>query len=424
MNTTIEHMNNLGISIDNIKNKCEKHGIFIEAFITAINEIGSSNSGNQSTGLAGAALIMNMLQNTTADSASSASSSIKSMTKYDNLKVISKLLTDSFTQCIHHITMANLGKSIDDVTQSFKPIIQELQFSTEKSLLNTQNQCVNMAKESALKVDKYSALIQRLDDDNSNMKKALMMIDADTKYNKDNNMLLDSNLISLKESLTMQQTLLDMIQSTNQQLRGLQSTELNAIKDHVTSLQGTVNSIEKQIISSKLDNNILMKEVTSTIESNNNHLVNNYIQDMLHKISLVTNDVTYLKECTTTSSKPSNYTSAAAISDINDIQHELTTMSNTQCKLMDQYDEIKSQVSSLSAHMAVLAEVDANKEINDMNMLINRIRLDVDNISKIQLSKVSNELLEKHDSLLASHKRLQGMATSSRQFYYSLIHSL
>ena len=226
--------------------------------------------------------------------------------------------------------MANLGKSIDDVTQSFKPIIQELQFSTETSLLNTQNQCVNMAKESALKVDKYSALIQRLDDDNNNMKKALMMIDADTKYNKDNNMLLDSNLISLKENLTMQQTLLDMIQSTNQQLRGLQNTELNAIKDHVTSLQGTVNSIEKQIISSKLDNNILMKEVTSTIESNNNHLVNNYIQDMLHKISLVTNDVIYLKECTTTTSKPSNYSSAAAISDINDIQHELTTMSNTE----------------------------------------------------------------------------------------------
>ncbi len=200
-----------------------------------------------------------------------------------------------------------------------------------------------------------------------------------------------------------------MIQSTNQQLRGLQSTELNAIKDHVTTLQGTINSIEKQIISSKLDNNMLMKEVTSTIDSNNSHLINNYIQDMLHKLSLVTNDVNYLKENANISNKPSNYTSTAAMSDINDIQHELTNLSNTQCKLLDQYDDMKSQVSSLSAHMALLAEVDANKEINDMNLLINRLRLDVDNISKIQLNKVSNELLEKHDSLLASHKRLQGM---------------
>ena len=202
---------------------------------------------------------------------------------------------------------------------------------------------------------------------------------------------------------------IDMIQSTNQQLRGLQSTELNSIKDHVTTLQGTINSIEKQIISSKLDNNMLMKEVTSTIDSNNSHLVNNYIQDMLHKLSLVTNDVNYLKESANTTSKPSSYTSTAAINDINDIQHELGNLSNTQCKLLDQYDDMKSQVSSLSAHMAVLAEVDANKEINDINLLINRLRLDVDNISKIQLNKVSNELLEKHDSLLASHKRLQGM---------------
>jgi hypothetical protein len=137
--------------------------------------------------------------------------SVKSMTKYDNLKMISKLLTDSFTQCIHHITIANIDKSIDEITQSVKPIIKELQYSTETSLLNTQNQCMSMVKESSLKVDKYSALIQRLDDDNNSMKKALMMIDADTKYNKDNNMLLDSNLISLKENLTMQQTLLGKI---------------------------------------------------------------------------------------------------------------------------------------------------------------------------------------------------------------------
>ncbi len=207
MNTTIEHMNNIGVSIDNVKNKCDKYGIFIESFITAINDIGS-NGSNQSTGLANATLILNMLQNTNTDTSNNATNTVKAMTKYDNLKIISKLLTDSFTQCIHHITMTNLDKSINDVTQSFKPIIQELQYSTETSLLNTQNQCMNMAKESALKVDKYSALIQRLDDDNNNMKKALMMIDADTKYNKDNNMLLDSNLISLKENLTMQQTLL------------------------------------------------------------------------------------------------------------------------------------------------------------------------------------------------------------------------
>jgi len=211
MNTTIEHMNNLGVSVDNIKNKCEKYGIFMEAFITAINDIGMSDN-NQSTGLGGASLILNILQNTSIESVNNASTnSVKSMTKYDNLKMISKLLTDSFTKCIHHITIANVDKSIDEITQSVKPIIKQLQYSTETSLLNTQNQCMSMVKESSLKVDKYSALIQRLDDDNNSMKKALMMIDADTKYNKDNNMLLDSNLISLKENLTMQQTLLGKI---------------------------------------------------------------------------------------------------------------------------------------------------------------------------------------------------------------------
>ena len=213
MNTTIEHMNNLGISVDNIKSKCEKYGIFIEALITSINDVGS-NGSNQSAGLASATLILNMLQNTNADVSSNTTNTVKSMTKYENLKIISKLLTDSFTQCIHHITMTNLDRSINDVTQTFNPIIKELQYSTEASLLNTHNQCMNMAKESSLKVDKYSALIQRLDDDNNNMKKALMMIDADTKYNKDNNMLLDSNLISLKENLTMQQTLLGKSFST------------------------------------------------------------------------------------------------------------------------------------------------------------------------------------------------------------------
>lgn len=92
------------------------------------------------------------------------------------------------------------------------------------------------------------------------------------------------------------------------------------------------------------------------------------------------------------------------------IQNEITILHNAFDKVTDEQEKTKLQISQLVQRIEFLDDADKSHLENQDNIVTNelsKIKLDIENIKKITVTKLQAEIIDKFDTLSGSHKRIQ-----------------
>jgi len=92
-----------------------------------------------------------------------------------------------------------------------------------------------------------------------------------------------------------------------------------------------------------------------------------------------------------------------------DIKKEIIILHNTIAKMTDDHEVLSSTVGQVSSRVLSLgdADIQLQSQLDSMLEAEARMKLELDNITRIHIPKLSQELGDKSESLNGAFKRLQ-----------------
>ena len=345
-------------------------------------------------------------------------------------------LNEAFKAAIKAIVDDGLSQVADNISHSFRPVVEELQRSQESNISLTHNKCVNICNRIAGKVERFAEVVTRVESTVDNIQKRQHINDNESKSLRDTVNNAERSVYALKDTIYSQQTLLDVIQSTNQQVRQLQSAELMSFRDGMSELQKSMLAAEKAHCSIKVESSNLHRELSQDIESNRllisefqtkllerreETAVRNAMEDRIAGfeesfISRQKELVDYLNAkiedaCLSAAlDKRASSSSSSGLGDADsDIKKEIIVIHNALAKVTDDHDVLSSTVGQMTNRLSSLGDSDRQlqSQLDSMLESLARLKLEVDNITRIHIPKLGDDLGEKNESLHGACKRLQ-----------------
>jgi chromosome segregation ATPase len=183
-----------------------------------------------------------------------------------------RLLLDSLQNSIGQSVRGQVSRATEEISAQFRSVYDDLIKTQAQSLESTNNQCLSITTGVSTKVDKCYETINKFEQEIINTKKLYASFDGGLNNIRESCNLYESNLQHVKESIAGQQTLLEMLQGTSHQSRQVHVTELQSMREMISTLQNTVISIESGQRVLRSDNESKRKDTTDEIERIQNNV--------------------------------------------------------------------------------------------------------------------------------------------------------
>jgi predicted nucleic acid-binding Zn-ribbon protein len=428
--------------------------------------------------------------------------------------LVVRLVMDSLQHSISVNIRQQIAHVTDEISSSFRPLFDNLQQSQNQTQEATNQKCLSLCTSLGNKVDRCNDAIVKLEQSFQSIRKQQLVFNNDIDGIKQSIQVNETSIQGLRDTLSTQQTLLDMVQTTAQQSRQLQTAEIQGLRETINTQYNANNSVEKGFKTFHSDNDARQKDITDSVirlqgviddmkrsqnrttESMKNEIVDiikaevagdlgvvlaanklqkqrdqtvdvtlekisnkikaldqmfqeklddvatlrteltgsNISSEEIHKTKLqqkIDDDlkireisakltslekaVTQMKlsnntnqSAATSATSVSTQSSLAKMEMITELQQEITVVHNTNANMKDEQEKMMQQINQLSQRIGLLTEADQTTQVTTGKIMESeaRIRLELDDLRRIQILKLQTDMHERFESLASSHKKM------------------
>jgi len=428
--------------------------------------------------------------------------------------LVVRLVMDSLQHSISVNIRQQIAHVTDEISSSFRPLFDNLQQSQNQTQEATNQKCLSLCTSLGNKVDRCNDAIVKLEQSFQSIRKQQLVFNNDIDGIKQSIQVNETSIQGLRDTLSTQQTLLDMVQTTAQQSRQLQTAEIQGLRETINTQYNANNSVEKGFKTFHSDNDARQKDITDSVirlqgviddmkrsqnrttESMKNEIVDIIkaevagdlgavlaanksqkqrdqtvdvtlekisnkikaldqmfqekledvatlrtelagsnissvethktklqqkidddlkIREVSAKLSSLEKAVTQMKlsnntnqTAATSATSVSTQSSLAKMEMITELQQEITVVHNTNANMKDEQEKMMQQISQLSQRIGLLTEADQTTQVTTGKIMESeaRIRLELDDLKRIQILKLQTDMHERFESLASSHKKM------------------
>ena len=490
LDSTVEQVKQMGSIAESAKSKSSQSISVLESLLIALSEL---------KGTGGAGFRLDFLT---------------SLSGERQRDLVVRLVMDSLQHSIGVSVRQQIAHVTDEISASFRPIFENIQQTQSQSQDATHQKCLALCTSLGNKIDRCNEAITKVEQNFQTIRKQQLIISNDIDGFKQSIQVNETSLQGLRDTLSTQQTLLDMVQTTAQQTRQLQTAEIQGIRETINSQLNANNSVEKGLKSFHSDNDARQKEITDSViriqgvvddikrsQSRSSDSMKNEILDIIKaevagdigavlaanksqkqrdqtvdvtieklqskikaldqmfqeklediatlrsevagsnisseevwktklqqkvdddlkiremsaKLSSLEKSVTQIKlsnnstqSAATSNTSTSTQSSLAKMELITDLQQEITVVHNTYANMKDEQEKMTQQIAQLTQRIGLLSEADQTTQVTTGKIMESeaRMRLELDDLRRIQILKLQTDMHERFESLATSHKKM------------------
>lgn len=490
LDSTVEQVKQMGSIAESAKSKSSQSISVLESLLIALSEL---------KGTGGAGFRLDFLTSLSGDR---------------QRDLVVRLVMDSLQHSIGVSVRQQIAHVTDEISASFRPIFENIQQTQTQSQEATHQKCLALCTSLGNKIDRCNEAMAKLEQSFQIIRKQQLVISNDIDGFKQSIQVNETSLQGLRDTLSTQQTLLDMVQTTAQQTRQLQTAEIQGIRETINSQLNANTSVEKGLKSFHSDNDARQKEITDSVirlqgvvddikrsqsrsaDSMKNEILDIIkaevagdigtvlaanksqkqrdqtvditieklqskvkaldqmfqeklediatlrsevegsnisseevwktklqqkvdddlkIREMSAKLSSLEKSVTQIKLSNNATqntaignTSASTQSSLAKMELITDIQQEITVVHNTYANMKDEQEKMTQQIAQLTQRIGLLSEADQTTQATTGKIMESeaRMRLELDDLRRIQILKLQTDMHERFESLANSHKKM------------------